>query len=73
MTGITKTPRSSEEHDADDLRRQTFDTFTLPGETDPPTGDRFVCPHGAHYGWVRMIVGEEIPECPVHGVTLVRA
>lgn len=45
----------------------------LPGQGQPPSGDRFVCPKGCGFEWVRFAVGDEIPKCPKHGIKLVRA
>jgi hypothetical protein len=46
----------------------------LPGSGKTPSGHRFVCPkEGCGYKWSRQFVGDPVPPCPKHHVSLVRS
>jgi hypothetical protein len=40
--------------------------------TNPVLAPRYSCPRGGDYVWYRPDIGTPIPECPTHGVELVR-
>jgi hypothetical protein len=49
--------------------RSTYSPLASPGEHTPPA--RFVCPVGNDQVWYRRTVGQAVPRCNTHGVTLV--
>lgn len=44
----------------------------LPGQGEPVGAERYICPVDRNYVWWRRSVGQPIPTCPDHDVSLVR-
>lgn len=64
----TKTWLQSFLIDSSNNQRKSFEA--LPGNASYVATDKYICPHG-DYRWSRRSVGQPIPRCPTHNLSLI--